>query len=545
MPLELRRNRDGTLRPTFYGRYTDKSGRLKCINLGVPIRGNPPAKLHSVGDKRFEDSRADAEAKLRTYVEEGKTARHQRYWAEKVYELKSGGELASTPLEKFPAEAWAAIGHRKHRVSDAHRAYMLDILTRFTQFVQAKFPKVKETAAVRGQHVRAFMQAEDERGVSVRTWNGVLSVLKSAFRYLEPNADAYTAYLMNAKGRTDETIHREPFTVNEIKAVLEAAGDDALMRPLITTALCTAMRRGDCALLKWSSVNLANDFITVKTSKTGEKVEIPIIPILRNELAGRSQKEGEYVFPEAAAMYQTNPSGLNWRLSEILTKAGFVDADTATRAGRESRRPKNPSLPVLPAEEVRSRGLAWIEKAGMTEGKRERLRSIFTRYMDGGSMPQLARELGVSKSTVSDHVNEIEDALGVSVVRRQEPAPLPSVIRGVTQAENGGVQRLKRASLKGWHSFRTTFITLALSAGMPMELVRRVTGHTTVDVVLKSYFRPDREQYRKAMQSAMPKLLTDGAKTPMDEVKEIVEAMTARTLQADRKRLLALLDGKA
>ena len=31
---------------------------------------------------------------------------------------------------------------------------------------------------------------------------------------------------------------------------------------------------------------------------------------------------------------------------------------------------------------------------------------------------------------------------------------------------------------------------LALAAGVPVELVRRVTGHATVETVLKHYFRP-------------------------------------------------------
>jgi len=43
---------------------------------------------------------------------------------------------------------------------------------------------------------------------------------------------------------------------------------------------------------------------------------------------------------------------------------------------------------------------------------------------------------------------------------------------------------------------RTTFVTLALSAGVPMELVRKVAGHRTVVVVMANYFRPGREALR-------------------------------------------------
>ncbi len=51
---------------------------------------------------------------------------------------------------------------------------------------------------------------------------------------------------------------------------------------------------------------------------------------------------------------------------------------------------------------------------------------------------------------------------------------------------------------------------MALSAGVPMELVRRVTGHSTVEVVLKHYFRPGREAFRASLGKALPKLLTGG-----------------------------------
>jgi integrase len=67
--------------------------------------------------------------------------------------------------------------------------------------------------------------------------------------------------------------------------------------------------------------------------------------------------------------------------------------------------------------------------------------------------------------------------------------------------KRGRGQRL--ASVVDFHSLRTTWITLALSAGVPMELVRRVTGHAGVDVVLKHYFRPGREQFKAIVAGAM------------------------------------------
>src|SRR2546428_202534 len=67
------------------------------------------------------------------------------------------------------------------------------------------------------------------------------------------------------------------------------------------------------------------------------------------------------------------------------------------------------------------------------------------------------------------------------------------------------------------------FYQLALTAGVPLELVQKVTGHKTTDIVLKHYFQPGREDFRRALQSAMPKLLTNGHKSPKDEMKALID----------------------
>ena len=106
------------------------------------------------------------------------------------------------------------------------------------------------------------------------------------------------------------------------------------------------------------------------------------------------------------------------------------------------------------------------------------------------------------------------------------------------------VQREKgliKANVRGFHSLRVTWITLALTAGVPMELVRRVTGHKTVDVVLQNYFQPGREAFRQAIQAAMPKMLSDGSKTRDEQMLEIINNMTPRTQKRDCIRLRDLV----
>jgi len=61
-----------------------------------------------------------------------------------------------------------------------------------------------------------------------------------------------------------------------------------------------------------------------------------------------------------------------------------------------------------------------------------------------------------------------------------------------------------------------------------------VTGHSTVDVVLKHYFRPGREAFRTALETAMPHMLTGGVEVLSDPVKAVQAlAKEAQSLKPD------------
>jgi integrase len=92
-----------------------------------------------------------------------------------------------------------------------------------------------------------------------------------------------------------------------------------------------------------------------------------------------------------------------------------------------------------------------------------------------------------------------------------------------------------RASARDFHSLRVTWVTLALTTGVPLDLVQRVTGHKTTDIVLKHYFQPGREDFRQALHSATPRLLTNGHKTPKEEMRELLDQVKPKAL---RERLV-------
>jgi integrase len=210
------------------------------------------------------------------------------------------------------------------------------------------------------------------------------------------------------------------------------------------------MRKGDCCTLLWTAVDLPGRFISVKTSKTGELVQIPIFPLLYEVLAKRKRDQSPYVFHEQAMKYKVHPDYLTYGLQRVMRRAGFFDREDTAAA----------------------------ENHGPTQG-------------------------------------EIH-----------QPRP------------NG----IRKASVRDFHSFRVTWVTLALSAGVPLEIVQKVTGHRTAGIVMKHYFQPGREEFRRTLVGKLPALIGGGPeRRPLEaaEVKKLLAAMTHDNWQEIRDRLVA------
>lgn len=498
MPLELRKGRDGKLIPKWYGRYEIR-GKRYVVTL-CDMKGTPPESMSikGTGSEEFEQSRIEAKAALDEAIEKARRPHDAAHLVERIYELKTGTRLKTVPLKGL-ADEWAKVPRRR-KPNVRYAKQCAAVIDRFVTYMRTNYPQATELPAVSRDMAIAFLNTEDERGVSNKTWNDTLKLLRAVCKYLLPNGAVNP--FVGIPTRDMDTMFRKPFSPAELKVILDEARKDDFIRPVMITGICTAMRRGDCCQLKWDDVDLKNWFLTVKTSKTGETVEIPIFPMLHDELqaakmaqAGSKQK---YCFPEAAEMYKTNADGITWRVKKVLTRA-FTDDDEE-------------GFPELPEDETRKRGLEYV--AGLPESeKTARMKVVFEMYMDRHPGKEIMAECEITKGTVAGYLNEIEAGAKCRVVRgRNTERSITARAKTDTEilhAEREGGTR--RASVRDFHSFRVTWVTLALTAGMPLELVQRVTGHKTTDIVLKHYFRPGREDFRKALENAMPRLFTEPA----------------------------------
>ena len=531
MSVRLKKQRDGNLREHWYGEYED-AGKRTEINLNVKWKGTPPGSgsLRDPGDKTFEASRKEAEDALARFVEEARHKGRADHLTERLIESKTGRAVKYARIEDLPA-LWRALGREKP-ASERYLAACDAVFNRFAAFMQKRNPTAAHLYEVTAEAAAAFV-ASTQAALSRKTARDVVKLLNKAFaRSLPVGAtNPFSGFVGRRSSGESGMVHRKPFTPEELKALLKTARDDAFMYPLIVTAACTGMRRGDVCALRWSAVDMAGRMLAVKTSKTDADTEIPIFPPLMAVLEEIKGKRTGYVFPEAAAMLKENPDGLTWRFKKIVARA--FEGDTV------------PEIPVpIRAGQIEAEAHAAIAER-VPEGKRRgRMLNVLRRYCAGESVREIVTATEYCKATVSNDLHAIEEMIGKPFLRAQIPG-VKAAIRRVTQTAREQGQRA--ASVRDWHALRATWVTLALASGVPVELVRRVTGHATIEVVLKHYFRPDREQFRAALSAAMPGVLTGGKRErlkPADELSELAGKIAAGTATEKEKARLRVLAAK-
>jgi hypothetical protein len=114
------------------------NGDRQCLNLGVKVRGTPPASLSlkDLGDMNFERSREAARVKLEGVIEEARTKQGSVRLVEKLYEIKVGEKIKTVLLDDLHPE-WGKIP-RKKKLDDRYSSQCQSTLKRFAEFVRCE-----------------------------------------------------------------------------------------------------------------------------------------------------------------------------------------------------------------------------------------------------------------------------------------------------------------------------------------------------------------------------------------------------------------------
>jgi integrase len=138
----------------------------------------------------------------------------------------------------------------------------------------------------------------------------------------------------------DDSIPREPFSREEVLALVEAATSEDWKGAVLFGAF-TGLRLGDIASLSWGAVDLAAGMIRVtpkKTRRTKKEVVIPIHPELADFLErhpiGGNRDEAP-VFPSLDGVGTSGGKGLSAQFVAIMKLAGVSRGESSRSGGEE------------------------------------------------------------------------------------------------------------------------------------------------------------------------------------------------------------------
>ena len=324
---------------------TEEKARAKLAEFTAPFRA-----------KRA-DTDLDAVAAVLGKVEEVKRRELSRLPALKVEDafavfsaLDAANYLSKQTLH--PREVHLAVLARWAEKRLGHPAELREIGTtlarEFMSHLQAKGNTLQSSAVVLVHYKmtwRAIAEAEAERAAD-KASDAVAEFAGFPLARLESNpwevvGRDFTAKAVRAKGAV--SVGREPFSREEIEKIFAAATGE--MKTLCQIGLYTGLRLGDCCLLRWQDVALdegETGRLKVKPRKTSRSSGKIVEKALGRELHDILEKvptargRYNYILPNMAEMYNTNPASVAATFGDFLRKIG-IETGVAVEDGKKSR----------------------------------------------------------------------------------------------------------------------------------------------------------------------------------------------------------------
>lgn len=245
---------------------------------------------------------------------------------------------------------------------------------KFFSYLEAKALKAgeadladKEIGEVTREELEAFRDDLAER-LAPKTVNHHVKVLKMLFRDARDRAllvDDPTEFVKTVKSR--KVLERRPFTMDEIRGVLVHC--DAEWRSMVLFGLYTGQRLGDIARFQWKNVDLKKKNISLRTSKTGKELTIPLPPDLHNHLVSLpspiSDEQPIHQSAFAIVAAQGKTGHLSNQFGAILAKAGLrkITTHKTTGKGRSAKRETN----GLSFHSLRRSTATYLHEAGVPQ----------------------------------------------------------------------------------------------------------------------------------------------------------------------------------
>jgi len=289
-------------------------------------------------------------------------ARTVRETIAELYRQHYHQELPTASVRTFIFE-W--LKNKEHEVAPASLASYRKSTNKFLEYLGAAADL--DLASVTRRTLVEFRNTI-ARKAAPKTVNADLKAVKAVMR-----AAKRDSYIVEDPSEFVETVrknsngNRRPFTVKELRAVVDAA--DCEWKSLVLFGLYTGQRLGDLALLSWNNVDLVRNEIRFRARKTAKQMILPIAGPLRAHIEGlpTGERPGAPIHPKAFAIMQRQgrSGNLSNQFSDLLAQAGLRGrAPRSSRGiGRSARRASN----ELSFHSLRHTTVSLLKEAGIPE----------------------------------------------------------------------------------------------------------------------------------------------------------------------------------
>ena len=482
MGIELRRDRQGDLRPVFYGRYTiTENGQIKrkaaTLNKWQGVAPES-GKIKDATDKKFIESLGIAKSLLHDIIENSA--------------IESKHQLLSTLAGKHRTR-----GGRQKWLSEKHLDNETSIFKRFEESILKQNPAIKYINEITKNHILVYI-AEISSSISARSSAKNIKMLKNVFNNFL-NSDEVNPFkdkeISDITPKPQEIINRASFTAEELQRLYDVAeAKDSLMYSLIVLSATTSLRQGDCCRLKWSDVFLPERKLVVRTRKGKTTVTLAIRDRLYDVLIKCHGNDKKYVFPEANEIINRNQTILSLRFKKLVV-------EMLNNGVQEAIEP--PTLCSI--EDIREEAIQAILASQQTEEKKQIRLEIFNSYYSTRSHSKTAIETGYSKPTINYHLHCIQDLIDkVFIKSNQHNKSIKKQIATLTREKSTDGQTRTKYD---FHSLRGTYITLNLAAGVKPMHIQQKTGHRQLQTLFSHYANPTEEQANIEIDALLPDAL--------------------------------------
>jgi integrase len=339
--------------PFWFACFTLPDGTRTQRSTGTSDR----RKAERIANEYEDASRAAGEAR---YTE----ARARRTIAD-IYALANADALPSSSTADF-LESWL-----KRKELEAgpktHERYA-NAVAHFRDFLGSKAKR--DISAITAADISRWRDEQAKR-VKTGTVNTNLKIVRAAFAQARRDGliDVNEAERVTILKRTDH-FERRPFTMEELKRIIEAADDE--WRGLILFGLYTGQRLGDLATLTWQNIDLQRGEVRLVTDKTRRRAIIPLAPPLLRyvETLPAGDQPDAPLFPRANATVerQGRTGNLSNQFHSLLATTGLAKkqshhADANNQKGRATKREQHP----LSFHSLRHTATSLLKSAGVSE----------------------------------------------------------------------------------------------------------------------------------------------------------------------------------